>query len=334
VVAADPTEPLNRFRRMRTHDVAEAEHIVSDTYVPHSLSADAELDARLNVADGRRITFGYLAYGAETELAVPPMVDFIHLNLTLRGRTAVCQGRASAETVALHEGVVLSPVEHSTLRWSADAAQFAIKIPVRTLEDHLSALLHEAVLELPRFALSVDLSAPAGMGLLLAANFLAEQANSLYPPSNLVCEQLESYLLTQVLLSVENTYSPQLAAPAGPIGRFQLEEAVEYIEAHPERPLDVAELAAVTATPASALRTAFEEELGVTPERFVSGVRLRRAHAELRSGDPSHGSLTAIARRWGFAHLDRFVSDYSAQYGEHPSRVLRRARNSTRTARA
>ena len=119
-----------------------------------------------------------------------------------------------------------------------------------------------------------------------------------------------------MLLGVPNNYRHRLTATAGPIVRFALDEAIDYIEAHPERPLEIAELAAVAGTSAAELRAAFRAELDTTPREYVRGVRLARAHAELADGYP--GALAALARRWGFSDATRFAAAYEARYGTAP----------------
>lgn len=310
-------EPLASFPVLRTHDPAEAEAVVSQAYVPHRLSSDARLDARLNVARLGGITLGWLRYGAETRLSVPPMVDAYHLNLTLAGTTTVQQGRTEIGTTAGHGGALLSPTEPATLRWAPDAAQFALKLDRVALEAQLSALLHDAVSRPLRFSLGVDLRMSSGAALLSATYFLAGQWQLGGEMDDLAVRQLESYLLTAILLGVPNTYSARLTASAGPVGRYALDEAVEYIEAHPERPLGIAEVAAVAGTTAAELRAAFRNELGVGVTDYVRTVRLARARADLAAAE-SAGSLATVARRWGFRDVRRFVTAYEMRYGEPP----------------
>jgi AraC-like DNA-binding protein len=309
-----PNEPLARCPALRTADPDEAQKVVSGVYVPHRLRTSGLLDARLNLAESARLTFGYLSYGNEIELSVPPMVDCYHLNLTVRGHTSVRHGVATTITNAGLSGVLLSPFEESRLGWSADAAQFAVKIPVRSMRAQLSSLLQEPV-EAPRFDLCVDLSSDTGQGLLGAARFLAEQLDS-GGTADLVREQLESYLLTQLLLGVEHSYSRGLHRGYA-TDHLAVGEAVDYIEAYPERPLGIAELAAVTGISAAALQAAFTAELGVRAETYVRDVRLARAHAQLCEPGPGD-SLAAIARRWGFTSTRRFCAEYRARYGCSP----------------
>ena len=310
------SEPLARFPVLRTGDRDEAQHVVSRIYVAHELTASAPVQARLNLAHTSLMTFGYLTYGAHTMLQVPPMSDCYHLNLTLHGHTMVRHGPAETTTRAGADGVLLSPQQDSTLTWSPDAAQFAVKIPAPVLRAHLSSLLHEPVDE-PSFALHVDLTTDAGHGLLGAASFLATQlAHGDLGP--LIREQLESYLMTQLLLGAEHRYSARLRDPGRSAERQAVDEAVEYIETFPDRALGIAEIAAATSTDAPRLAAAFEQELGTAPEEYVRQVRLERAHAQLAAHQPGD-SLADVARQWGFADLHRFRAAYRTRYGCEPA---------------
>ena len=73
------------------------------------------------------------------------------------------------------------------------------------------------------------------------------------------------------------------------------------------------------------LQEGFQRHLGMSPMACVRVVRLRRAHRDLRSADPSHSTVALIAHRWGFTHLGRFVAAYKRMYGETPLQTLRAA---------
>ncbi|QJY48966.1 helix-turn-helix domain-containing protein [Pseudonocardia broussonetiae] len=299
---------------LRTSDVAEAEHVVSAVYVPHRLRARRSLDVRLDLVESARLTFGYLTYGGEAVLDVPPMGSCYHVNITLGGCTEVRHGGTSVTTAAGRSGAVLSPGLPSTLFWSGDAAQFAVKIPVSAMVEQTSALLHDAVDVAPVFDPHVDLTG-AGAGILPAARFLARQLGGGAPLDDLVRRETESYLLTQLLLGTGHSYSGRLADHVGPAGRLAFEEAVDYVESYPERVLGTAELADVVGTTATALAAAFENELGLTVEEFVRGVRLTRVHAEVRGARDRAVEVASLAARWGFRGAADLRAAYRVQYG-------------------
>ena len=58
---------------------------------------------------------------------------------------------------------------------------------------------------------------------------------------------------------------------------------------------------------------------------YLRSARMRGADAELRASSPDD-TVASIARRWGFAHPERFAAAYEARYGEAPGARLRAAR--------
>ncbi|WP_234362348.1 helix-turn-helix transcriptional regulator [Streptomyces sp. IMTB 1903] len=103
-----------------------------------------------------------------------------------------------------------------------------------------------------------------------------------------------------------------------------LRRAVAFIEANAHRAITLADIAASIPVTPRAVQYAFTRHAGTTPLGHLRRVRLARAHAELRSADPSGGATVAdIAGRWGFAHQGRFAAAYRQEYGVTPSATLR-----------
>jgi transcriptional regulator GlxA family with amidase domain len=73
------------------------------------------------------------------------------------------------------------------------------------------------------------------------------------------------------------------------------------------------------------LQEGFRRHLGSAPMAYLQQERLVRAHQTLRQADPVCVTVSAVAHRWGFAHLGRFASAYRTRFGEPPSETLRRA---------
>jgi transcriptional regulator GlxA family with amidase domain len=131
--------------------------------------------------------------------------------------------------------------------------------------------------------------------------------------------------MTQLLLTVPNEYSAQLRAPDRPPRRSVVRAAVDLIDAHPEQPLSVAELAEAVGTTARGLQRGFKETLGMSPSVYVRSARLDRVREELVAG-AGGASVTDIAMRWGFFHLGRFAQQYRDRFGVLPSETLHRSR--------
>lgn len=104
----------------------------------------------------------------------------------------------------------------------------------------------------------------------------------------------------------------------------RIRAAVEHVHEHAHEPITSTELAALANLSLRALQVAFQRLLGVTPNTYIRHVRLDRIRAELQQADPATTAVSAVARRWGFAHPGRFSAAYAQRFGEHPSQTLRR----------
>jgi AraC-like DNA-binding protein len=309
-----------------THDLDVAQRYITDVYIPHDLkSRDGRvLDFRLRYLASGRLTVGHLVYGADSELLVPPMRDCYHMNLTLQGQTMVSQRGRWAATEAAQTGVIFSPTDSFTVRWSPEAVQYAVKLPRRSLEAHLSKLINRPVERPISFDLGFDLTSDAGRSLLATVRFLRQELArpagiATYPAAR---DQLESLVLTQILVAIPNNFVDLLRAPDAPAKHKHVRRVIDLIEAHPERDLTLAELADAAGTTARALQRGFKDVVGMSPTAYVRAVRLDRVHAELlnRAGA---ASVTNVAMRWGFFHLGRFAHQYRERFGVLPSQTVR-----------
>lgn len=104
-----------------------------------------------------------------------------------------------------------------------------------------------------------------------------------------------------------------------------LKKAVERLEAEPERPWRLCDLAVVCGVSPRTLQKHFRLFLRSTPRRFLRELRFDRARKELLGGC-EEARVTEIATRCGFDHFGRFATEYRRRYGETPSTTLRRAR--------
>lgn len=323
-------EPLAEHAVMHTGDLDEARHVVTEVYVPHELSSRGgrRLDARLNVVASPTMTLGYLVYGADAALTLPPLRHCYHVNLTLTGTTTATRrgGRDSVVTTGLRNGVVLLPSEDSTVAWTPEATQYVMKFPRGPLEEHLGGLLGRPVTKTIDFDITMDLTGGAGARLMSAVRFLQTQIDQ--PGgllgSPLAREQVESYVLTCLLLGVRNSYSDELDQPDGCHRPAAVRRSTEFVESHLDEVLTVSRLAREVGVTARTLQISFAEHLGMSPSTYIRAARLTRVHADLVAGCPEDMSVTERAARWGFANMGRFSAYYRRKYGELPSTTLRR----------
>jgi AraC-like DNA-binding protein len=311
-----------------TCSLEEARDAVTRVYLPHELVGPRDaMNMRLNAVTDRHMTLGYLTYQADAELTMPATEDCYHVNLTIMGETKASRSDGGQEhTVANRSGVVLSPVQTNTVRWTPEAEQLILKIPRTSLESHLSDLLGRPVTEVINFDFGIDLTSGAGRALLRSVEFLATELDR---PAGLAemplaREQLEAYVLSALLHAGRHQFSDALAGneDARKLGR--LAPVVQYIEANADSPLTPELLARVGCVSVRTLHAAFQEQLGETPMAYVRRIRLVKVRADLLRSDPQRVRVTDIAVRWGFFHQSRFAQQYREQFHELPSVTLQR----------
>jgi AraC-like DNA-binding protein len=133
-------------------------------------------------------------------------------------------------------------------------------------------------------------------------------------------ELLQRGLITGLLLTHAHSYSDALVeeTASGVLPR-PLRRVVAAIEAAPEHPHTLTELADLAGLSTRGLQYAFRDHLGTTPSQFVQQVRLDRIHQDLLEGN---GNVSDIAYNWGFTNLGRLARAYRGRFGVFPSQTL------------
>jgi AraC-like DNA-binding protein len=325
----DRRHTLRRFPVVATSSAEEAREAVTDVYLPHALRTDdGPLRMQLNAARQKRFTLGFLAYGAQTELSMPPTETTYHVNLTTAGETFAERGDgARAATAARRSGIVLLPDRLTTVRWTDDAEQLILKIPRTRLESHLADLVGRPVTGPIDFDFGFRTDSARGAALLSSVEFLARELDrdGGITETPLAREQLEAFVMTQVLLAVRNSYTDELAGYVARARPSRLQPVLAYMETHADQPLTPGELARVGCMSVRALHATFQHELGLSPMAHLRRIRLDHVHADLLRSAPTARRITDVATRWGFFHPSRFARQYHERFGELPSDTARRA---------
>ncbi|GAB3039623.1 hypothetical protein GCM10027285_25050 [Oleiagrimonas citrea] len=71
------------------------------------------------------------------------------------------------------------------------------------------------------------------------------------------------------------------------------------------------------------LRYIFDEFLGISPNHYLSTLRLCEARRHLSEAQPEHNTVRAIALECGLWDLSRFAESYRQLFGELPSETLK-----------
>ena len=124
------------------------------------------------------------------------------------------------------------------------------------------------------------------------------EARDGHPGGRLFADSLASALASR-LLSLESRRPAPVAEHRNALPAWRLRQVLDYIEAHLDQDLTLAELAETAGFSVSHFKSLFKRTVGMPAHQFVLRRRARRAQAHLRDGRMSR---TQVALETGFAH--------------------------------
>ncbi|MCE9674018.1 AraC family transcriptional regulator [Myxococcus stipitatus] len=142
-----------------------------------------------------------------------------------------------------------------------------------------------------------------------------------YPGGRLFADSLATALATR-LLALQSRKGASTSEPSRALPAWRLRHVLEYIEAHLDEDLTLAQLAGVAGFSLSHFKPLFKKATGVPVHRFVLGRRVERARMRLLEG---RMSLTEIALEAGFAHSSHMARCMRRVLGVSPSQIARSA---------
>jgi AraC-like DNA-binding protein len=315
----------------RTTSPEEAIHLCNSAFYPHRLTVLGSTDGfafRQRVTQVGPFTMGDITYETDVRLGFEEARAGYHVTVPIVGRLE--SSHRGSELIATPEmASVYRPEGETTVtRWPAGSRHLAVKIDQVAVDTALEKLIDHPVSSPIPFEATLPLDASAAQSwlrLLMVVHQQFESTDSLVRHP-LVFAPLTESLIHGFLLLADHPYREALAAPAPPWRPAAVRSAIDIIEAGPDLPLTTSTLATQCHVSVRTLQEAFHRHLGMSPMAYVREVRLRRAHRDLRSADPSHSTVASIAHRWGFTHLGRFAAAHKARYGETPMQAIRAAR--------
>ncbi|WP_123592387.1 AraC family transcriptional regulator [Salinisphaera orenii] len=254
-----------------------------------------------------------IRYGNRVRVTSPALEDIYHLQIVLSGSCLWRYGNAS-RTLAPGDVLIINPDDVVDLVYSDDCEKFVVKLPRQLMRD-IAADPH-SILErkTPRFHAQVArLGKMPGLTELL--RLICHEANT---PST--SDNVRIHYARAVAAKLLETL-PHRGEANNPL-QAPFKQLVEFIDAHPEGPIDIDTLARCANVSRRALYTLFKRHTGESPMVFVRRRRLERARDQLRAAVGETDTVTAIALTHGFTHLSRFAAEYRRAFGERPSQTL------------
>jgi AraC-like DNA-binding protein len=145
------------------------------------------------------------------------------------------------------------------------------------------------------------------------------------PPSIRAGAALEVLLEEALTDLIHQATDGQRETRVVPATLLRVRMAEEFMRAHSDEPLSMAEVAREVGVGLRSLQLAFLEVRAMGPRDVLLQMRLERARERLKGAGPSD-TVTSIALDCGFAHLGRFPAAYRIAFGELPTETLARSR--------
>lgn len=272
------------------------------------------------------IYLAYIQYGAPVEVQSDPGRDDYWILLPIRGGLEAGDGSRSACGSPSRALALSYPsIGSSQVRAGANSARLMVKMMPAAVIRELTALLGrppDAPLELaPGISLTEGYGKSLAGYLRLAIADLARADSLLRNP--IAVSSFEHFILSGLLTTHPHNYSAALARLDRPINPRGLKRAIEYMEAHLDRAVSLADVVRASGVPGRTLFKHFKEYRGVSPMSYLRTARFQKVRDELRRAEPD-GCVMDIAMQWGFEHMGRFAVEYRERFGESPSETLRK----------
>jgi len=234
------------------------------------------------------------------------------MSVTLDGREV----RAAAG-----EGVIIDPAEVERTQVAGGSHFVEFHLPKAELLRLAASWAPGLEGRAPRFVPHLS-PALAPRLLFMAAQAAQVLESPAHPAGARLLFQRWTEMIALTLLH-EQALDHGLARRAGAPAPASVRRAIDFIQAHADGAIGLADIAAAACTSASSLLRHFQAHLGLSPYAYLRGVRLERARAELQRD--AAAAIQDIALRWGFQNASKFSRAYQAQFGEKPSQTRARA---------
>jgi AraC-like DNA-binding protein len=250
-----------------------------------------------------------------------------HLAAPLSGSAESRAGTLDPIQTTPDRAVIFGVDEPFEIQWRGDCEQMCLDLPrialERRLEQHLDRPLGAPLV----FEPAMDLTTPKGRGwiqMLRMANREARREQGLLDHS-LAAKSVEAALVDGLLLVQSHNYSDDLLSDTRVAPPRAVREAIELLEAHPDRPWSAPILASHVHVSVRALQEGFRRSLETTPMRYLREVRLRKVHDDLLAANADETTVGSVVYCWGILNQGRFAGSYRKKFGEAPSATLRRS---------
>lgn len=321
--------PLNRFPKITTSRVEEAEFKLSQTLTGLKIKRvdnRRSFQLKMNGFDIGGSSLVYNQFRADTKIELGMDIDHV-LFVFGHGVPLIIDVDGQPIVVSPQKSAILARGRKVQIERPKNSEAIVLRTSMSDLSHHfeeLTARHHRGTLI---FDHSIDLIKGPGAMLKRMINYLVYELdhNDQMVKTPGLLKTYDDMLMT-ALLSLPHNHREKLYA-----GRHKrtapgfVHRAEEYMRAHLTEVISISDLIRICDCSQSVLFSAFRNARGYTPMEFLTEQRLQNARKKLHKSHPQ-ASISDIAMDCGFRHLGRFSQFYWKRFGERPSDTLRKGK--------
>jgi AraC-like DNA-binding protein len=152
----------------------------------------------------------------------------------------------------------------------------------------------------------------------------------------MAARSIEQSLFTAILLGLPHSATAELAGldVSGPEEPGTAERIRDWLEAHHDQPVGVADLAAAVNLSVRRVQAICRRHWNQTPMQLLRGIRLDHARRALLTASSGTAAppITAVASAAGFTRMTRFNAAYRQRFGQTPAQTVSGASRATSRA--
>lgn len=319
---------LTRFPQVATRRLDDFEATAARRYSIVSVDSKdhGSFDGEVNSFEAGGVLLTYARFGSAIKLRMAGTTFFTQ-GFPISGAGEVSWGRTSRVIDGERGGLAAGPGLDAVMEYGAGFSHLSAIFTPQTLTRKLSVLLGQPVDR----QIEIDGRDPHDPRIIEStgrlARFLADELDSTggaLPP--ILTEELTQGILLGYLLGNRSNYTRPLHGEMASISSRQVQRTIDFLEEHWDQPITIELLSAVAGTSARNLFHTFRRAHGMSPMRYVRGLRLRHAQRMLSTaGSPL--TVTSVAYACGFSNPGYFAREYQRAFGEKPSTTLARSRS-------
>lgn len=287
---------------------------------PHEvLTKESSLEGKVGMVTMPSSRFVFVRYGGNVVVEAPPTDDRVVATIPL-GPMGVSH-RTHVKPTYFTSGFLLSPNDVTVMRPDPWAGALIIASDAEQLNNQRRKVLGESGTSTITFAEDSN----------VGTQWLTHTCRSLWDLASTIPRETPTQVMDKFLGVMEDSLLNALIMATedsqnlGAVESVRARNIQEWINAHYQEPLTVADLAAAVGLSVRQLQASVHQHFSVGPMELLRDIRLSKLHGLLRSSDADQSSVATLAYSVGFTHLSRTSQLYRAKYGESPSHTLKRS---------